>query len=128
MHRLIPVIACAAFTTVASAEDMYTLSDDATTVRLVEEEVQWVPETITVLGKDELDAMYRVDLESLEGYVPGMIIDHNFGTTRGANISIRGIGSRESEKGIEPAVATYVDGVYLANTTGTMRSQPRTTE
>ena len=106
----------------ATAENEYALSRDTTDVRLSDEPVQWTEETVTVVGSDALGAMYRMDIESLEGIAPSLIVDRNFRTPRGANIAIRGIYSNDAEKGIEPAIATYVDGVYQANHTGALQS------
>ncbi len=106
----------------AWAETAFEFTAEPTRAQIVETPVQWTPETVTVISRDEIDAMYRMDIESLEGFAPGLLIDRNSMTARGANIAIRGIGSSNAEAGIEPAIATYVDGVYLANQTGTLRS------
>jgi iron complex outermembrane receptor protein len=105
----------------AQAEQDSNLSDQSTTVRLREEPLQWTPETVTVIEKADIEVTYRRDLEDLQGIAPGVIIDSMSGTPSGAVISIRGLGSSETSKGFEPAVAVIVDGVYVGTHTSQMQ-------
>ena len=101
------------------AEQNFTISDQTTNVRLRQEALQWTPESITIIKKADLKSTYRRDLEDIQGYAPGVIIDSLFGTPQGAAISVRGVGSSQTSKGFEPAVAVSIDGVYV----GTHASQ-----
>jgi iron complex outermembrane recepter protein len=118
----LPVLLATLLTTLtntAQAEQESNLSEQSTIVRLREEPLQWTPETVTIIDKTDIDSTYRRDLEDLQGIAPGVIIDSMSGTPAGAAISIRGLGSSETGKGFEPAVAVIVDGVYV----GTHASQ-----
>jgi iron complex outermembrane receptor protein len=93
-----------------------------TTSRFTEQDVQWTSSSITVIDQAEIEATFRRTLEDLDGYVPGMVIDTISGTPQGAAIGLRGIHSNNSSKGIEPAVAVSIDGVYV----GTHAAQNQT--
>ena len=82
------------------------------------ENVQEVPLAVTAYGADQLDALKVRDLGSLSYSVPNVGLE-DIGTARGvANFSIRGLGVNSSIPSIDPAVATFVDGVYLGQNAG----------
>ena len=117
--RSIPTCLLIGFINPLQAGQELTISDQTTNIRLRQEALQWTPESITIIKKSDLEGTYLRDLEDLQGFAPGMIIDHLFGTPQGAAISMRGVGSSQTSKGFEPAVALTIDGVYV----GTHSSQ-----
>ncbi len=77
------------------------------------EDPQAVPLALTTLSADELDSRQVRALSDLTHAAPGVSLDQ-VGTFRGtANWSIRGLGINSSIASIDPAVGTFVDGVYL---------------
>lgn len=96
----------------AMADEASVQPEEMTQQRHRAESVQWIPESITVIGRDEMDETYRYQLEDLEGIAPGLLIDGMGAVPQGAAISIRGMGSMETSKAFFPAVAVNVDGVY----------------
>ncbi len=119
--HLIPLVLLSLAACNAQAEQVSALSDSTTDIRLRQESVQWVPESVTVIDKADLDSSYFRTLEDLQGFAPGLIIDGLSGTPQGAAISMRGIGSSETEATFEPAVAVLVDGVYVGSHAGQMQ-------
>jgi iron complex outermembrane receptor protein len=82
------------------------------------ENVQDVPLAITAYGADQLDALKVRDLGNLSYSMPNVGLE-DIGTSRGvANFSIRGLATNSSIPSIDPAVATFVDGVYLGQNAG----------
>ncbi|HBS35393.1 MAG TPA: TonB-dependent receptor [Parvularcula sp.] len=82
------------------------------------ENVQEVPLAVTAYGEDQLDALKVRDLGNLSYSMPNVGLE-DIGTTRGvANFSIRGLGVNSSIPSIDPAVGTFVDGVYLGQNGG----------
>lgn len=82
------------------------------------ENVQDVPLAITAYGADQLDALKVRDLGNLSYSMPNVGLE-DIGTSRGvANFSIRGLGVNSSIPSIDPAVGTFVDGVYLGQNAG----------
>ncbi len=102
-------------------ENKSPLGEQISDLRYSEEAVQWTPHSTTVITKDELEATFRRDLEDLEGLAPGLIIDRLNTTPRGAAIAIRGLGSSDTSKGSEPAVAVNIDGVYVGSHTSRLQ-------
>ncbi len=82
------------------------------------ENVQDVPLSVTAYGDEQLDALKVRDLQNLSYAMPNVSLE-DIGTTRGvANFSIRGLGVNSSIPSIDPAVGTFVDGVYLGQNGG----------
>lgn len=82
------------------------------------EDVQDVPLAVTAYGADQLDALKVRDLANLSYSMPNVGLE-DIGTSRGiANFSIRGLGVNSSIPSIDPAVGTFVDGVYLGQNAG----------
>lgn len=77
------------------------------------EALQDVPASITALGGDQLEALQFRSLESLTYAVPNVQLDQ-LGTFKAvANFTIRGLGVNSSTPSVDPAVGTFIDGVYL---------------
>jgi iron complex outermembrane receptor protein len=82
------------------------------------ENVQDVPLAVTAYGDKQLDALKVRDLGNLSYKMPNVQLE-DIGTSRGiANFSIRGLGINSSIPSIDPAVGTFVDGVYLGQNGG----------
>ncbi|MBB5517719.1 TonB-dependent receptor [Amphiplicatus metriothermophilus] len=82
------------------------------------ENVQDVPLAVTAYGAEQLDALKVRELQTLSYAVPNVQLE-DIGTTRGvANFSIRGLATNSSIPSIDPAVGTFVDGVYLGQNGG----------
>ena len=82
------------------------------------QEIQDVPISITAFGEDQLDALQFQDIESLTYSMPSVQFD-DLGSQKGvANFTVRGLGVNSSTPSIEPAVGTFIDGVYLGSNFG----------
>jgi iron complex outermembrane recepter protein len=74
------------------------------------ENLQNVPLAVTAVAPQEMQELNLTDLTSLQEVTPDL------NSTTGINYQftyIRGVGSAFQEPGVEPAVATYIDGAYL---------------
>lgn len=74
------------------------------------ENLQNVPIAVTAVSPQEMQQLNLNDITSLQEVTPGL------NSTTGINYQftyIRGVGSAFQEPGVEPAVATYIDGAYL---------------
>ncbi|MBY0421437.1 MAG: TonB-dependent receptor, partial [Parvularculaceae bacterium] len=82
------------------------------------EDVQDVPLAVTAYGDAQLDALKVRDVQNLSYSVPNVQFE-DIGTAKGvANFSIRGLGVNSSIPSIDPAVGTFMDGVYLGTNAG----------
>lgn len=84
------------------------------------EKLQDAPAAVNAFGEAEIDARKLRDLQGLTYAVPGVSLD-SVGTFRGtANFAIRGLGINSSIASVDPAVGTFVDGVYLGTNAGVL--------
>jgi iron complex outermembrane receptor protein len=75
-----------------------------------------VPISLTALSGAQLGQMQATDTTSLDKVVPSLVMTR---TSVFSQPFLRGIGKRSS-LGVENGVATYVDGVYLASSIGSL--------
>ncbi len=83
------------------------------------ENLQSAATTVTAVTATDLERTGVLDTQSLPTLVPGLVISNVGGY---AEPFIRGVGTLASGPGAEPSVATYVDGVYLPDTSATLFS------
>ena len=84
------------------------------------EEIQSVPIAITAFSHDQLKALGFNSLLDISYSIPNVSLDE-IGTSRGvASFSIRGLSATSSIVSFDPAVATFVDGIYLPQNVGTV--------
>lgn len=83
------------------------------TKKAAAEDIQSAPLAANAFDAAALDVLQVRELVSLTRAIPGVSLDA-VGTFRGvANWSIRGLGINSSIASIDPAVGTFVDGVYV---------------
>jgi iron complex outermembrane recepter protein len=77
------------------------------------ESLQSVPIAASAFSGTQLEALHFKNLESITASIPNVQLD-SFGTPKNAAaFTIRGIGINSSTISVEPAVGTFIDGVYL---------------
>lgn len=84
------------------------------------EELQKAPLAVTALSSKELEIKQIRRLDDLKAEVPNVVIEQNTGTSSGAKIFMRGVGTDESLFTADPSVAIYIDDMYIARQTGAM--------
>lgn len=77
-----------------------------------EQRLQDVPLAVSVASASQLSAAGITNTEKLSTIVPGLVITQQ---RTGYSPYLRGVGTQNTAVGDEPAVATYVDGVYMAS-------------
>lgn len=83
-----------------------------------EESVQDIPVAVTALSADQLEIRQVSNFADLQYQIPNINMSKNTGTSTGARIFLRGVGEDESRPTADPAIGTYVDGVYLGRAIG----------
>lgn len=72
------------------------------------------PVSVTAIGVDELRASGSERLNQIRQLVPNMQFESNAsGVNTASSIRLRGIGTTRPSTAFDPAVAVYLDGVYL---------------
>ncbi|MCG8440558.1 MAG: TonB-dependent receptor [Caulobacterales bacterium] len=84
-----------------------------------EENAQDIAVQVSGLDAAAIEKTFARDIQDVESISPNLIIDPILGNGTAA-ISIRGMQLNDVEKSFDPAVAVYLDGVYLATTTGAL--------
>jgi iron complex outermembrane receptor protein len=74
------------------------------------ENLQRVPIAITVITPERLESAGVSNTLDLQAVVPGLIMNT---TTSNGQTFLRGVGQDSGIPGVESAIATYVDGIYL---------------
>ena len=108
---------------VGHAQAADALQEIVVTARKRQESLQTTPISITAFTGDALDARHVERLEGIAASTPNLIIDSATslsGTTTAAGIFIRGIGQSDFTLTTDPGVGVYLDGVYIANSMGSL--------
>jgi iron complex outermembrane receptor protein len=80
--------------------------------------LQDVPISIVAMDKDTLEKFNIDELEDFSAKVPNVVINEYFGIATTFRSFIRGVGAVTVEVTQDPAVALYVDGVYVGSSFG----------
>jgi iron complex outermembrane receptor protein len=59
-------------------------------------------------------------LDDLQTFSPNLYIRRSPGIASGASITIRGIGTQDSDKSLDPAIGVMMDGVFLGTSSGVL--------
>ena len=82
------------------------------------ETLQKVPVAVTALSEDFLADRQITSIQGLSGLAPNLKIQETPGNNTGAQIAIRGSVTINPTMAWEPAVAMYLDGVYIGKAQG----------
>ena len=82
------------------------------------QEAQAVPIPFQILKADQLDKLAATNLDSMNGYIPGLTVDGNRPTQ--PSFYLRGVGTQDFGIGTDAPVGIYVDGVYSGKTGGAL--------
>ena len=104
----------------AESSDAVQLDSVSVTAQRREEQLQKTPMSLTVIGGEQLDRMQVTRVDDMKFVTPNIVIEQNTGTSSGAKIVMRGIGTDESMFTNDPAVALYIDDVYIPRQNGAM--------
>ena len=114
-----PVVAQDAQTDEDGAEEQSGFGQIIVTANRRAENVQDVPVAVTALNEELIEQKFSRDLLDLGSIAPNLIVDPILGNGTAA-IAIRGIQLNDVEKSFDPPVGVFLDGVYLASTTGAL--------
>jgi len=104
----------------SSDGDAVQLDQVSVTAQRREQQMQKIPLSMSVISGQALDRMQVKRVDDIKFTTPNLIIEQNTGTTSGAKIVMRGVGADESMFTTDPAVALYIDDVYIARANGAL--------
>ena len=108
------VICLSSFSFQIYAQDAGGLEEIVVTAQKRSESMQDVPISIQVFSADEIERLNIRNTIDLVRNVPNMIGINNVGLPQAASYFLRGVGQDESISSLDPAVGTFVDGVYIS--------------
>ena len=108
------VICLSSFSFQSYAQDAGGLEEIVVTAQKRSESMQDVPISIQVFSADEIERLNIRNTIDLVRHVPNMIGINNVGLPQAASYFLRGVGQDESISTLDPAVGTFVDGVYIS--------------
>ena len=106
-------------TTVLASERSAVLEEVVVTARKRDESIQDVPVSVTSIGKELKESTVR-RLEDIQNFAPNIAIRRSPGIASGANISIRGVSTLDSDKSLDPAIGVMMDGMFLGTSSGVL--------
>ena len=95
------------------------LEEIIVTAQKQSENIQDIPISITALDEGALMEQGISDISGLDGVAPGLSIS-KLSSTVTPSVSLRGLVSSDPVITSEPAVGIYIDGVYIAKSTGSI--------
>ena len=96
------------------------LEEITVTARKRVEDVQDVPVAVTGLSGEALENRFVPDVRAIVKYMPNVQLGQVQFSGATLSASIRGLTFSDIERSFEPAVATSIDGVFLASNTGAL--------
>ena len=110
----IMMICLSSFSFQSYAQNEGGLEEIVVTAQKRSESMQDVPISIQVFSADEIERLNISNTIDLVKNVPNMIGINNVGLPQAASYFLRGVGQDESISTLDPAVGTFVDGVYIS--------------
>jgi hypothetical protein len=88
-----------------------------------EESAQLTPISINSFDSDALDTLGISNIADIRAQVPNFLVDPFPASNQTLRLFIRGIGIADVQITQDPAVGVYLDGIYLARSTGLAASR-----
>lgn len=106
--------------TAASGQQAVKLKQITVTASRRKKRLQKIPMSVTDISGAQLSQMQVRRLDDIRFVTPNIVMQQNTGTANGAKVFIRGVGTDDSIFTADPAVAIYINGVYIAREVGAM--------
>lgn len=97
---------------------MSVLEEVTVTARRVEESLQDSPISITAFSSQDLEAIGVSEAGDIAQYTPNLSMRKQSGSQDDYAVGIRGVANGEPALTVDQTVGLYIDGVYLARSTG----------
>ncbi|MCH1609814.1 MAG: TonB-dependent receptor [Luminiphilus sp.] len=124
-HKRLAVVACSA-AIAASVQSIPSLAQSELALEEVivtatrrDESLQDVAVSVSAIDAELGQATVR-RLDDLQTFSPNLYIRRSPGIGSGASITIRGIGTQDVDKTLDPAIGVMMDGVFLGTSSGVL--------
>jgi len=104
----------------ADASKAVQLDQLVVTAQRHEQKLQETPVSVSVFSPQQLEHKAVARIDELKYDIPNVTMQQNTATSSGAKIFLRGVGQDESMFTSDPAIAIYIDDVYIPRQNGAM--------
>jgi iron complex outermembrane receptor protein len=124
-HKRLTVVACSAAIAASvqsipsRAQSELALEEVIVTATRRDESLQDVAVSVSAIDAELGQATVR-RLDDLQTFSPNLYIRRSPGIASGASITIRGIGTQDVDKTLDPAIGVMMDGVFLGTSSGVL--------
>ena len=124
-NKRLAIIACSAAIAASVqsipswAQSELALEEVIVTATRRDESLQDVAVSVSAIDAELGQANVR-RLDDLQTFSPNLYIRRSPGIGSGASITIRGIGTQDSDKSLDPAIGVMMDGVFLGTSSGVL--------
>jgi iron complex outermembrane receptor protein len=123
-NKRLAVMACSAaiaagVQSIPSWAQSVALEEVIVTATRRDESLQDVAVSVSAIDAELGQATVR-RLDDLQTFSPNLYIRRSPGIGSGASITIRGIGTQDSDKSLDPAIGVMMDGVFLGTSSGVL--------
>ena len=124
-HKRLAVVACSAAIAASVqsipswAQSELALEEVIVTATRRDESLQDVAVSVSAIDAELGQANVR-RLDDLQTFSPNLYIRRSPGIGSGASITIRGIGTQDVDKTLDPAIGVMMDGVFLGTSSGVL--------
>ncbi|MGH6781266.1 MAG: TonB-dependent receptor, partial [Sphingomonadaceae bacterium] len=105
-------------TAAAEAAEADGLVDIVVTAQKRSESLQKTPISIMAMTSADIEKKGIVDLTDLRSQVPSLQVTPHPNSATTARVFIRGVGNNDDQITVDPSVAVYLDGIYVARGQG----------
>jgi iron complex outermembrane receptor protein len=119
--KLPGVICCLPLAALVSADAAHArpaLEEVLVVAQRVEQSAQDTPVSLVALDRESLEVLGISNIADIQANVPNFIVDSFPASSQTLRLFIRGVGITDVQITQDPAVGVYLDGVYLARSTG----------
>ena len=95
-----------------------TIEEIIVTARKTEESIQDTPISIQAFSTKDLESIGAYEADAVANYTPNVRMQKQTSSQDNFSYSIRGVSSGETALAVDPTVGLYMDGVYIARSTG----------
>jgi iron complex outermembrane receptor protein len=108
----------------AASDQGATLTEIVVTAQKRQQNLQDVPIAVTAVTQETLQANRVTSVMDLSGLAPGLVTRTNPGSLGSPSFSMRGVFATASQPSSDRQVSTYLDGVYIGATRGSVFDLP----
>ncbi len=118
MAAAVATVSLTALSPQVHAQRAAVIEEIIVTARKTEESIQDTPISIQAFSTRDLEQIGAFEADAIANFTPNVRMQKQTSSLDNYSYSIRGVSSGETALAVEPTVGLYMDGVYIARSTG----------